>query len=77
MLTPQQCRAARTYMDWTQQDLADRSGVSPVTIRLFEANRKSDRAPRQTMRGTLTLIVLAFEREGFEFFPGGFRRTPP
>src|SRR5262245_6066125 len=32
MLTPDQLRAARALVDWTREDLAERSGVSPNTV---------------------------------------------
>lgn len=35
-LTPEQCRAGRGWLDWTQQDLATYSGVGLSTIRDFE-----------------------------------------
>ncbi|MCQ1800100.1 helix-turn-helix transcriptional regulator, partial [Neorhizobium galegae] len=39
ILTPALCRAARGFLDWTQTDLADRSGVSRSTIRDYEGSR--------------------------------------
>jgi|HubBroStandDraft_1064217.scaffolds.fasta_scaffold02120_27 transcriptional regulator with XRE-family HTH domain len=39
-LTPQQCRAARGWLDWNQKDLADRAKVSMSTIRDFESGKR-------------------------------------
>ena len=39
MLTPELCRAARGYLDWTQSQLAERANVSEITIRKFETGR--------------------------------------
>lgn len=39
MLTPEQCRAARGLLRWTQAELARRSGVGCTTIRSFEVGR--------------------------------------
>jgi transcriptional regulator with XRE-family HTH domain len=36
-MLPEQCRAARAWLNWTQRLLAQRAGVSASTIRNFEA----------------------------------------
>lgn len=41
MLTPEQSRAARGWLDWTQDDLAKRANVSLSTIRDFEKGRRT------------------------------------
>ncbi len=41
MLTPEQSRAARGWLDWSQQDLAERAHVSLSTVRDFEKGRRS------------------------------------
>ena len=41
MLTPEQSRAARGWLDWTQQDLAERASVSLSTVRDFEKGRRT------------------------------------
>ena len=38
-LTPEQCRAARALLDWTQDRLAEQAGVSRGTIRGFESGQ--------------------------------------
>lgn len=40
MLTPEQCRAARGWLNWTQEDLAQKANVSLSTIRDFEKERR-------------------------------------
>jgi transcriptional regulator with XRE-family HTH domain len=36
-MLPEQCRAARAWLNWTQRLLAAKAGVSASTIRNFEA----------------------------------------
>ena len=41
MITPEQCRAARGWLGWSQDDLARRAGVSLSTVRDFEKGRRT------------------------------------
>lgn len=61
MITGSQLRAARALLDWTQDDLAAKSGVAAQTIRLFEAGS------RQPYRQTLDELQSALEDAGIEF----------
>lgn len=61
ILTPALCRAARGFLDWTQMDLADRSGVSRSTIRDYEGDRHS------LHRATEAQLRLALETGGIVF----------
>jgi transcriptional regulator with XRE-family HTH domain len=61
MLTPAQCRAARSLINWNQQQLADAAKVGVATVRLFEAGKGE---PRWS---TLTVIGQALEAAGVEF----------
>jgi DNA-binding XRE family transcriptional regulator len=61
ILTPALCRAARGFLDWTQTDLADRSGVSRSTIRDYEGSR------HDLHRATEAQLRLAFEEGGVAF----------
>jgi DNA-binding transcriptional regulator YiaG len=40
LMTPEQCRAARGWLGWTQQELAGRAHVGLSTVRDFEAGRR-------------------------------------
>ena len=61
ILTPALCRAARGFLDWTQSDLAERSGISRSTIRDYEADRHG------AHRATEAQLRLAFEDGGLAF----------
>ena len=57
-LTPEQCRAARGLLDWTQEHLAEVAGVSRSTVRDFEKER------HHLNRSSEQLIVEAFAKAG-------------
>jgi len=61
MITPEQCRAARGLLDWSQAKLAAEAGVGIVTVRQFEAGA------HDTRRATLEVIARAFKDAGVEF----------
>jgi hypothetical protein len=57
-LTPQQCRAARGLLDWTQEELAEHAGVSRSTVRGFENGQ------HELLRGSAAVIRGALEAAG-------------
>ncbi len=61
MLTPEQCRAARGLLGWSQQRLAHQAQVGVVTVHQLEAGLSQPR------RATLDVIRRAFETAGVEF----------
>ncbi|HEY0832309.1 MAG TPA: helix-turn-helix transcriptional regulator [Azospirillum sp.] len=65
-LTPSQCRAARGFLDWTQDELAERAGLSRSTIRDFEKGRhdlqpSSERLIVRTLEEAGILLISAGE----------------
>lgn len=40
MISPEQCRAARGWLGWTQSELAEKANVGLSTVRDFEAGRR-------------------------------------
>lgn len=66
-LTPRLCKAARALLDWTSGDLAEYSGVSGTTIRIFESEA------RGISRLTMFSLVRAFTDAGIVFLPDGVR----
>ena len=76
-LLPEQCRAARGMLDWTQEELAATAGVSRSTVRDFECCRHA------LQRATEMLLIETFEKAGISLVcdprePGvRLRKTPP
>lgn len=61
MITGSQCRAARAFLDWSQDALAERAQIARHTVRLFEQGGK-------TYGATVQRIEKAFVAGGVEFF---------
>ncbi len=59
IISPEQIKAARAWMDWTREELAAECGMSPATIRNLE---KGKIAPR-----SIENVRLVFENRGFHF----------
>ena len=64
-LTPEQCRAARALLDWTQDALAARAGISRGTIRGFEGGQHA------LQRATATAVRRALEEAGVLLLEAG------
>lgn len=61
-IQPAQCRAARALLNWSQPDLAERSGITVNPIISFEKDRDAKPAAR-----TMRRIVHAFDLAGIAF----------
>ena len=64
-MTPEQCRAARGWLDWGYQELADAARVSLSTVRDFEKGR------RTPIANNLGAMKAAFEARGVAFVGQG------
>lgn len=62
MITPEQCRAARGLLDWTQAELAQRVSISAVSLRAFEKGGEMRDSNQKLLR-------LTFEAAGIQFIP--------
>ena len=65
MLSPEQSRAARGWLDWSQEELAKRASVSLSTVRDFEKGR------RVPIRNNLDAIERAIKSAGIKLLPSG------
>lgn len=65
MLTPEQIRAARAVLRWTQADLANAAKVAAITIKDIEAGGVDSKIL------TLQKLRRAFEAAGIEFLDEG------
>lgn len=59
-ITPEQSRAARGWLDWTQQQLAHAANVSLSTVRDFEKRRRSP------ISNNLVAMQQALEKAGVQ-----------
>jgi transcriptional regulator with XRE-family HTH domain len=66
MATIRQIKAARALLDWSQSDLAQRSGVSEPTIARLESAEGELGGREETVRK----IRAALETNGIEFIEG-------
>jgi transcriptional regulator with XRE-family HTH domain len=60
-MSPEQCRAARAWLNWSQEQLATKAQVSSSTLRDFEAGR------RMPIANNLAAIRRALEAAGMQF----------
>ncbi|WP_342359903.1 helix-turn-helix transcriptional regulator [Terrarubrum flagellatum] len=63
-MSPEQCRAARGWLDWSQDQLAGAAGVSLSTVRDFEKGR------RTPIAATLKAMKTVLAENGIEFLDG-------
>ena len=61
MLSPEQCRAARGWLGWSQDKLAKRARIGVSTLKDFEG------AKRVPIKNNLEAMRTAFERAGVGF----------
>ena len=70
MITPNQCRAARTLIHWTATELARSAGISVGALQAFESGYGPEKP------AIALAVQRALEQVGIEFTPGGVRAEP-
>ena len=61
MISPNQCKAARALLGWTQEKLASAAGIGISTVREFELGQ------RKPIARNRQAILDAFSAAGIEF----------
>jgi ribosome-binding protein aMBF1 (putative translation factor) len=64
-MSPEQSRAARAWLDWSQDELAAKANVSLSTVRDFEKGR------RVPIANNLAAMTTALEQAGVAFVDDG------
>ena len=64
-MTPEQSRAARAWLDWSQEELAAKASVSLSTVRDFE------KARRVPIANNLAAMRTVLETAGISFVDSG------
>lgn len=80
MVSIGQIKAARALLGWSQNDLAEASGVSAPTVKRLEAAQEGEEIGGRTETGTK--LQRALEAGGVDFIPengggAGVRLTRP
>ncbi len=64
-MTPEHCRAARGWLNWSQSELAKAAGTGLSTVKDFEGGR------RVPIANNLAAIRAAMEKAGIGFVTDG------
>ena len=60
-MSPEQCRAARNWLAWTQAELAERANVGLSTVKDYEGGK------RTPIANNLEAMQRALEKAGMKF----------
>lgn len=66
MIDAKQIRAARALLEWSQDDLVKRTGLSLTTIRRMEA---TDIGPSRSSMANVAAVQSTLEGAGVQFIP--------
>jgi DNA-binding XRE family transcriptional regulator len=79
-MMPEQCRAARAWLSWSQDDLAKAAKVGLSTVKDFESGKRAPiEATRMAMRAVLERegVGFSFVNEGGVSRPCGITYSAP
>lgn len=62
LISPDQCRAARALMNWTQAELAMQAGVIRANVVLFERGHAASTVTRRRLQAALERAGIIFVR---------------
>ena len=72
VLIPQQIKAARALLGWSQTDLAKSAGVGEMTVKRFEAQQNQ----RSGTIASVERIQSALQKAGIEFIDADGEKGP-
>jgi transcriptional regulator with XRE-family HTH domain len=75
-MSPEQCRAARGWLSWSQQDLAKRASVGLSTVKDFENGKRTPiannlQAIRRAIEDAGVKLIFGPKGEGVGVTTGG------
>ncbi len=62
LISPEQCRAARALLNWTQAELAGRAGTIRANVVMFERGQAASATTRRRLHGALAAAGVTFMR---------------
>lgn len=71
MIAPDQCRAARSLLGWSAQQVADAAGVGIATIKRFESKQPVQVATVERIKACLEVAGVTFLEPGQPSVGGG------
>lgn len=63
-MTPEHVKAARAFLKWNAQQLADECSVAVATVRIFESGRKVRESSCQAIYDALLNAGIEFQNDG-------------
>ncbi|WP_267434086.1 helix-turn-helix transcriptional regulator [Sphingomonas sp. GM_Shp_1] len=71
MMTVEQCRAARSLLGWSAQELADQAGIGVATVRRYEGGNQIADISLEALSGALASAGVTLIGAGQKSTSGG------